>query len=385
MSRTKIKRVSHRYFLCSFSCTTKPSNMLFVVSRGDDRVTSDIETAGRSGTESAIVEFAATFRLSGHDVFVLENDGFPPSGRVIDVFIPYFHPNGIQREFLSSGVCDVPHTVIVPWHQCVGNDTAEWYATIMSFGFRRMVHMFVSEYSRIAYTSLPSAMGNRPWIVSGNALPPSFSTPNTQNTSNTPRPPRWIFHASFERGGDVACRVLRVVNDRLPEYGGVLHAASYYEKDVERVPSTIVWHGSLTKLKLRDVLDTCEYFVYPLVLPNGLVHHDTFACCVLEALSRGVIVVTWDVACFEDVYGDAVVRVPPRTGYDAKAARACDAWFDTEEAVNRLADAVCAIEEDPERKKRIRDDGIRFSRGREFTWSVKSRTILDALDALDAR
>jgi len=76
--------------------------------------------------------------------------------------------------------------------------------------------------------------------------------------------------------------------------------------------------NSVGKSGVKEVYDKSDYFIYPLIHTNGVVHHDTYACVVHEAMACGAIVITWDVACMRDVYGDNIVLMKPPTigGYN---------------------------------------------------------------------
>jgi FkbM family methyltransferase len=53
-----------------------------------------------------------------------------------------------------------------------------------------------------------------------------------------------------------------------------------------------------------------KYFIYPLInLDNNMIHYDTFAYVVLEALLLGTIVITPKIKVFEELYGDAICYI----------------------------------------------------------------------------
>jgi len=68
---------------------------------------------------------------------------------------------------------------------------------------------------------------------------------------------------------------------------------------------------SVGKQGVKEIYDKCDYFVYPLTRTNGVVHHDTYACVVHEAMACGAIVITWDVACMRDIYGENIILIEP--------------------------------------------------------------------------
>jgi glycosyltransferase involved in cell wall biosynthesis len=140
------------------------------------------------------------------------------------------------------------------------------------------------------------------------------------------------------------------VREASPAAATDLIFASYYTPDGGR---------SLSKRALAELVASAEFFVYPLVLQSGRVHHDTFACVVLEALAGSVDVVTWDAACLREVFGgDRVALVPPPAcpGYDPRARFGCNPRMLTDDAVAALAATVLAVAALPagERERRRR-------------------------------
>ena len=136
-------------------------------------------------------------------------------------------------------------------------------------------------------------------------------------------------------------------------------------------------HGSLSKERVAEILRGSEYFIYPLVTPENHVHHDTFGCVILEALSLGVIVVTWNVACIPWIYADYVVGLEPPGAYPKNQRFVKDAWFSSDEAVNRLTNAVIELEMNPSRKHATRQRGIEWAQ--QQTWDKSGEVMAQAL------
>ena len=126
----------------------------------------------------------------------------------------------------------------------------------------------------------------------------------------------FVFFASFERGGELCIRIFSKINS-IYDKKCKLHITSYEKDDFEKIndsndPSSIVKYSSLSKVHIKKLLDECDYFIYPLVnKTTGSVHHDTFACVILEALACGVTVITWDVACFKSIYSNHIDLIDP--------------------------------------------------------------------------
>ena len=94
------------------------------------------------------------------------------------------------------------------------------------------------------------------------------------------------WHAAWERGGEVAKKIFDKFNKN-----GNFYKLNYVDPNESNDKSAVI--SNLNKSK---------YFVYPLVLPDGRVHKDTFACCVAEALAMGVKVITWPIAALPELY-----------------------------------------------------------------------------------
>jgi glycosyltransferase involved in cell wall biosynthesis len=156
--------------------------------------------------------------------------------------------------------------------------------------------------------------------------------------------------------------------------------------DYEVVQSSerIVYHGSKTKIEVRDFLLKSDYFVYPLICYNGWVHHDTFGTVILEALACGCIVVVWDVACISSVYEDYVIKIPvpehakitgyqrvsneaePIQFYNPSARYGSCPWMKSDEAQQLFIDAILELETNQDKKEMIRMRGVEWAR--KYTW-----------------
>eukprot|EP01041_Mallomonas_annulata_P001532 gene1532-2954_t len=231
-----------------------------------------------------------------------------------------------------------------------------------------------------------------PHISSHHHVPAITSEP-FQFQFSPSRQGKWIFHATMQRGGGrILERIFtRVRKESTSQTAKELHYASYYTSD-HTLPSSnsnsnsnklrnnkgfssslskfIFMHGSLSKQNIAKLLWNVEYFIYPLVLPWGMVHHDTFGTVVLEALSAGVLVLSWDVACLSDVYSNYIELLPIKVlnndSYDPFGRFGSNKWLLSDEAVNAMATAILRLERDPVEKQRRRVAGIDWARN--HTW-----------------
>lgn len=385
----------------------KPLNFLiyhpFIKERGKEISFEAVHSgAGYSGTENAIIELSRYLVSIGHKVTILgltrtsfKSVGIsfkPYTGRLkkgldwkpllkdVHVFTPIFYleDNIVSQiiKFLSSSKI----TSIWIWFQSFpGNNDYNTGLTLLRSAGRTVLCSFVSNFSRDAYLPQYRDLCSHS-VTIGNGVSSYFLNHSDGTRS---RGGNWVFHALFERGGEVAERVFMRVKDVNPMVARHLHFASYVPAPASSNTSIIsssssssspavTFHGPLSKKNISELLGRSDYFPYMLVdAKTSNVHHDTYATVVLEALARGVIVITWDVACFRDVFGDTVIRVPVRqqlgeTEYDSSARTGYNSWMASPEAVDIMAQTLLHLESNPEEKQRKRTAGRNWAS--RFSW-----------------
>lgn len=100
---------------------------------------------------------------------------------------------------------------------------------------------------------------------------------------------KFIFHASWARGGDVAYRAVKELNLDNKE----LHAYDYLMTIHNHQDDFFKLKNSVDKFTLYKNIAESEYFLYPLYTPYKDVHKDTFSCVVAEAIALGCVPVTY--------------------------------------------------------------------------------------------
>lgn len=314
---------------------------------------------GFSGTETATAEIATQLAVLGHEVAVIcwgavenlreNNVVFSESSSVAhdaDVFIVNFfvsHPEVIRVIKHLQTHKPSTHQIVV-WQHCIIMDE-HWK---QGLAVLRPEQTMIIAPSRWALRRIPEQFG-RQYVVPNAVNPNVFTEPCLTNEEE--RLGNWIFHASWERGGDVAYDVFNKYPARKQFF-----AAAYVNMTTESV-GMMTKLGSLSKTQLRKTLCGCDYFVYPLKTPWGSVHHDTSACVVLEAMACGVIVITWKVACLPHVYGDHIITLDPPP-YDTGHAD-CDFFgychaMGNETSVKRILDKIVELDSRPDEKRSLR-------------------------------
>lgn len=290
--------------------------------------------------------------------FVSQDDFDLQSVNAFDWYCPLFHVYDRFHYELLSHIRDKSKTKVMLWFHCFIPDNIVIAHKEQGFD---LYGVGVSEWVRSHYTHL---FDNAHLWVTPNAVSTRFhdNCIVPQKTQG-----KWCFHATFNRGASVAIRVFEKISKVAPGAAKEFNMMSYYTPDAKHVtPPFVIRHGSLSKTKVAEILKYSEYFVYPLATPENDVHHDTYGCVIMEALAMGVIVVTWNVACIPQLYSDYVVGLDPPAGYPRHQRFVRDPWFSSDEAVNRLTQAVLELEMNPHKKQAIRERGIAWSR--QHTW-----------------
>lgn len=111
---------------------------------------------------------------------------------------------------------------------------------------------------------------------------------------------KFIFHASWARGGDVAVNAIDKIDIEEKE----LHAFDYLITIHDHDKPFFKKHNSVDKLTLYRHLSESEYFLYPLYTPYKDLHKDTFSCVVAEAVALGAIPITYPVGALPEVFNN---------------------------------------------------------------------------------
>lgn len=182
------------------------------------------------------------------------------------------------------------------------------------------------------------------------------------------QPKTFIFHAVWERGGDVAQEVF----DRLgwTREGGKMMALDYDTSS--KIATSEDKKISGDKSEIARMLSNADYFIYPLVNSNNrwrdVVHKDTFGCCVSEALAMGAIVITWQVGALPELYNGYAQFAEFPTGANVNSLTgtgvSVDASLRSNEAVENIIKIIRHLESNPSLKDQIRKDGMDYARNK---------------------
>jgi glycosyltransferase involved in cell wall biosynthesis len=175
------------------------------------------------------------------------------------------------------------------------------------------------------------------------------------------KPHSFIFPASFDRGGTLACNVF----DRLNFEDKGLTICSYVGSDIGINLKDTYEVGTLGKLDLFRTLSKTEYFLYPGISSvTSRIIKETDSCIVAECLLHEVIVFAFPVGGLYENYKDNVVWIPIPKGYEYMQNTEDSHVPDiiNENLLKTIEDLIYQIDSDPIRKMELRKKGREFVR-----------------------
>ena len=345
--------------------------------------------AGGSGTDTSTILVAEQLAAAGHEVVVTSDKLEPPleakyaeagqhfnSGRIVNgVQYCDIEFNGVENKafdvLVSSlwfqGYDKLPITVSkaviywchMQWIYGIGELISYAKAHNLQLGF---VHISEWEKSMNADVVKTAAVQH---AVQTALIPnpePDDVIAKVLAENIVRKPHKFIFHAAWPRGGDVAVEVVR----RLPYADKELHAFDYLMVIHGHDDAFFNMHNGVDKLTLYRHIAESEYFVYPLYTPYQDVHKDTFSCVVADAIALGCTPVTYPLGALPENFEGYCQWVSFPTGADQATMQAeslskdLDWKFKGEEAVNNLVHAVEYLEHNPALKDKIKAKGAQF-------------------------
>jgi glycosyltransferase involved in cell wall biosynthesis len=325
-----------------------------------------INNCGFSGTDAQILEMSYWLNKMGHNCIIVKDTELKKLNHLdIDVFCPSFYTwlptvlNFCKKLSLNTKIL----IYIQSFADCRSIFSLKKNFYIV--GVSEYVKSYYSEYG-YPYKTIYNAVNDE--IFTNNILDYESKKGN------------YVFFASYERGGEICLKIFNYLENIYENIN--LYITSYEPKDKDKISKNISKninvYSSLSKKEIKKLLDKCDYFIYPLVNNiNASVHHDTFACVVLEALACGVSVITWDVACFKTLYEDNIYLIEPPVckGYDGLSQYGVNKNMISDYSYNLFVDKIKEIESSPELKlsKKIKAREWALS----HIWENKTKELLD--------
>ncbi len=173
------------------------------------------------------------------------------------------------------------------------------------------------------------------------------------------KPHKFIFHASWARGGNIAYSAI----DKLTYEDKEFHAFDYLITIPSNDAKFFYKHDGVDKKTLFKHLAESEYFIYPLYTPYQDVHKDTFSCVVAEAIALGVTVITYPLGALYDNYKDYCQWLQLPVGFDLETVqnepltKDLDGKFKIDENIVHM---IHYLEQNPQVKNLVKDNGYNY-------------------------
>lgn len=342
---------------------------------------------GGSGTDTSSIVVAEYLAKEGHEVVFVHEELEPglkleyeqrgivynPGAKVRGVYYTNFTFEGIEnRDFdilINSLWFDryheLPVTVtkaVIYWSHMqwiYGIDPLMNYAKYnnLALGF-----VNISEWERkMNLGTVNHAINNYPNTKVAMIPNPIMDDMVEEVLASNPKrnPEKFVFHAAWARGGNVAVDAVRQLDMPNKEF----HAFDYLLATHHHEDSFFNKHNGVDKKTLFTHVAESEYFIYPLYTPYEDVHKDTFSCVVSEAIALGAIVVTYPLGALPEYFNEYCVwldfpeGVDPSQLQEEALTKDYDGKFKiTENIINKIK----YLEENPHVKENIRAKGKEY-------------------------
>jgi glycosyltransferase involved in cell wall biosynthesis len=170
---------------------------------------------------------------------------------------------------------------------------------------------------------------------------------------------KFIFHASWARGGNVAYNTVK----NLPYDDKELHVFDYL-MTIHRYDDPFFHvHDGVDKSTLFHHIAESEYFIYPLYTIHKDTHKDTFACVVAEAIALDTIVITYPLGALPEYFGDYCVflDMPKDTDRNLMQSEALSKDIDGKFNITKnIEEKIDYLENNPKIKQAIRMNGSKY-------------------------
>ena len=177
--------------------------------------------------------------------------------------------------------------------------------------------------------------------------------------NHTKNPHKFIFHAAWARGGNIAIEAVRQLNLSDTEF----HAFDYLMATHAHKDSYFFRHNGVDKKTLFTHLAQSEYFIYPLYTPYQDVHKDTFSCVVAEAIALGAIPITYKLGALPENFDnycawlDFPANTDPLIMQKEPLSKDLDGKF---KCTDNIVKVVSELENNPELKNKLRENAKNY-------------------------
>lgn len=291
---------------------------------------------GGSGTDTSSIVVAEQLAKAGHEVVFAFDKLEPQLEQAYEKFVPGTIVNGVKYTFRETfeGIDDLNFDILISslwfsdyekmpikvsksliyWSHMqwvYGIDEIIRYSNLnnLSLGFVN-ISLWQKEMVQGCIDHMRREVPNFKEVLIPNPITEDIVR-EVEELNIVRKPHKFIFHASWARGGNVAHEVVK----RLPYEDKELHAFDYLMTIHHHTDDFFHIHQGVDKFSLFKHLAESEYFLYPLYTPYQDVHKDTFSCVVAEAIAMGAIVLTYPLGALPEYFADYCVWVDPPQGF----------------------------------------------------------------------
>jgi len=171
---------------------------------------------------------------------------------------------------------------------------------------------------------------------------------------------KFIFHAAWARGGNVAIETVRQLDYPDSEF----HAFDYLMATHAHQDPFFKMHNGVDKKTLFTHLAESDYFIYPLYTPYKDVHKDTFSCVVAEAIALGAIPITYPLGALPEnfeghcVWIDFPEKADPTKMQSEPLSKDEEGIFKNN--VPKIVEKIKYLEDNPQVKEELRIKGKQY-------------------------
>lgn len=285
---------------------------------------------GGSGTDSSSIVVAEYLAKSGHQVVFAFERLEKQLEASLDKFEPGTEVNGVKYTYIDSfeGIDDLNFDVLISslWFNeykklpiKVSKGLVYWSHMQWVYGVDEIVDYVKSNNLQFSFVNISlwqkeMVQNNINFLKKEIPNTKEFLIPNpilddvvkeVEKLNIKKKKHKFIFHASWARGGNVAYEIVK----KLPYENKELHAFDYLMTINNHKDNFFYRHNGVDKYSLFKHLAESEYFLYPLYTPYQDVHKDTFSCVVAEAIAFGTIVITYPLGALPENFNNFCVWV----------------------------------------------------------------------------
>jgi glycosyltransferase involved in cell wall biosynthesis len=179
-------------------------------------------------------------------------------------------------------------------------------------------------------------------------------------TNPTKKTHKFIFHAAWARGGNIAIETVKQLNYPDSEF----HAFDYLMATHAHEDSFFKMHNGVDKKTLFTHLAESDYFIYPLYTPYKDVHKDTFSCVVAEAIALGAIPVTYPLGALPEnfeghcIWIDFPDKADPAKMQSEPLSKDEEGIF--KDNIPKIIEKIKYLEDNPQLKEELRSKGKQY-------------------------